>query len=213
MSLGDQQSLQRELLRALAERLQHHDFRLRLSWQDFVKKIPGGRWVLHLAFIAHPSDCDVTADVAIRIDAVEELVQRTDQHLSAKEKRETATAGAELGNIADRRQHRWTVATAADVVPVADQIYKMFEDFGLPYLERLSEPGALLDALSRNDPAGWIHAPFHGARNKRAVALALTSGDRERARELARRGARYLRDRNDHALADFEAFVRDALGE
>ena len=208
----EMREIENGLLVALATRVQPQGFVLRRSHQDYVKSTSSGRWVLHVAFIEHDDDFDVTADVALRLDAVQDLVHRDNPDLSQKEKRETATAGAELGNIADGRQERWTVADITSVDPVADAIYRTFVGFGLPYLERLSDPRQLLDELATNDRRSWLHAPFHGWRNKTAVALALILSDRQRADELARAGERFLRDRGDPGLTDFQRFVRRTLG-
>jgi hypothetical protein len=211
MDRADLRELESDLLQAVATVVTQSGFKLRRSFQDYVKTIPGGRWGLHLAFMEHDEDFDVTADVAIRVDAVEDLVHDTDRRLSAKEKRETATAGAELGNLVDGRQHRWTIVAADDVEAVAASICKMFADFGLPYLKRLTDLNVLLELLGRNDVGGWLHSPFHGSRCKRAVALALVLGEPEKALELAQAGERYLNERKDFSLREFRTFVQRVL--
>jgi hypothetical protein len=123
----------KQLLEEIAGRLRADGYRR--SQQTFSRDFPGGRWLFHVAFIPHADDFDVTADIALRHDAIQEA-SRHYGHLSDQEKKKTATLGVELGNLQGLGQHRWTVRMESDVVPVAESILKMFREFGVPFLQR-----------------------------------------------------------------------------
>ncbi len=211
MSAGRIKELQKELFDALIPGLGVHGFAPIPVDQAFHKVVPEGRWIFHVAFVPHDAHFDVTGDVAIRIDAVEDVVNRGNTALLARDRKRTATIGAELGNIADGRQRRWTVRTATDLIDVAASVVREFETFGLPYLERYSNLETMLEAISREDRSSWLHAPIHDARWKRAVALAVVLGQGDVAAKLVDRGGRYLRDRKDPGAKSFEDFAHRIL--
>jgi len=118
------------LLNRLAELLKPQGYRKRE--QSFHRESCLVRLSFHVEFINHAQDFDVTADVAIRHHAVEELLG------SGKD---VATIGAELGNIAGVGQHRWTLRVEADVAPVAILDWtttSTFHRHGGPVLARFS---------------------------------------------------------------------------
>jgi len=168
--------------------------------------MPSGRQSLHIAFINHRDDFDVTADVAVRMEEVERIVNAGNAKLSAKEKRLTSTAGAELGNIDGGGQQRWTVAGEADVDSVASAIAREFRRLGLPYFERFERPEALFSVLRDNGREGWLHAPLHAARCMRAVALASILGEPELDRLIQEEEA-FLAERRDFGLVAFQEFA------
>jgi hypothetical protein len=57
---------------------------------------------------------------------------------------------------------RWTVREPGDVHRIAMLIVSGIDRIGIPYIERFSDPRAVLDALSPNDRAAWLHSPFTG---------------------------------------------------
>lgn len=203
--------LQGRFLDALVPEMRRLGFEAALVDQAFHKRTPNGHWILHVSLVPHAADFDVTADVAIRIDAVEEVVNRAVRGLLPKDQKRTATVGAELGNIAEGRQRRWTIRSANDIPVVVGGVVHALEDVGLPYLEHYSNLEAMLAAIATPERSSWLHAPIHDARWKRAVVLALVLGGADRARALAERGARDLRERNDPALASFERFVQEVM--
>lgn len=207
------QDLQQSLLLRLASEMPKYGFSKKVIDQAFYRSVPFGRWIFHVSFIPHETDFDITADVAIRVDAVEDLVNADIKLLSSREKKETATIGAELGNIADGRQRRWTVASPGDVDAVAMAMLHEFEVFGMPYFERFSDLGVMLDVLAANDRSAWLHSPFHTHRCKRVVALAVVTGDIELARTLSGRCATFLKERNESDVSSFSQFVERVLPE
>jgi hypothetical protein len=180
--------------------------------QSFHKLYNWGKAAIHLSVIKHPDDFDVTVDVAIRFDALEELVQQSNKFLTAKEKRNTFSMGAELGNLVEGKPRRWSVASHADVHNVAEQVQEQITSTAFPYIEQYGDMAKALQVLAGNDRDAWIHSPIAGERAKRAVGLAWLLGDKDKVKRLIESKTDLLRDRNDFGLADFEAFVK-SLGE
>lgn len=149
--------LRAELLDRLAELLKPQGYRKRE--QSFHKESGPVRLSFHVAFINHAHDFDVTADVAIRHHAVEELLG------SGKD---VATIGAELGNIAGVGQHRWRVAAERDVEPVALSILEYFEQHGKSFLTRFADPAESLRVLEVNGAQARLICPIPD-RRKRVV--------------------------------------------
>jgi hypothetical protein len=202
--------LERSLLNKLAERVEQHGFDKRPRGQSFYKKMPFGRLAFHLSFIEHSADVDVTADVAIRFDRLEELINEHNGFLTDTQKRKTFSLGAELGNISGIGQRRWTLASLDDVESVANSIMDAFTNIGVPYLEKYSDMETAFKVLSGDDKAAWLHVPFHDARATRAIGLAFLLGNREEFSEVAAAKTEFLAGRNDPGLQSFIR-LRDAL--
>jgi hypothetical protein len=176
----------------------------------FYKRTPFGRLAFCLAFIRHRDDSDVTLEMAVRFDELEDLVNEHENRLSKAQRKDTFSLGVELGNLSEGRQERWTVASFEDVEPVARSMMHAFVAIGLPYLQKYSDMETALEALSGDDKAAWLHSPFHDARAKRALGLAFLLGDRERFSQLAAAKTEFLKSRNDSGLNSFLQ-LKDAL--
>jgi hypothetical protein len=200
---------EQELLTEVGLRIEKYGFDKRPKGQSFAKKNPLGRFTFHLTIIKHEDDLDVTADLAIRFDRVEDLVNLYENHPLVREsdKANTHTLGCELGNISEGRQKRWTIASANDIPPVADSILDSFTTVALPYFEQFSNPERVLDILSGDGPDSWLHSPFHDARAKRAVALSLQLKGKEAADQLAKAKLAFLEGRKEPSIASFRAFL------
>jgi hypothetical protein len=203
--------LQDQLLAAVAPGLAARGFPRWASGQSFSRITPFGRQTFHLGFIKHASDVDVTADVAIRIDALEDLLNEWNGTLSTAERKRTHSLGAELGNIAEGRQHRWALASDQDVPTTAASVIARFEAVGLPYIQRYSDLDHALEALSGDDRAAWLHAPVHDVRASRAVGLAFVLGQLDRLDGLVAAKTRFLHERSDPGLPRFQAFANEIL--
>jgi hypothetical protein len=194
------------LLTAVGGHLTPFGFSAKPKGQTFHRFFQGGRSAFHLAFIDHANDFDVSADLAIRFDRVEELVNRHTKLLSSKEKLDTSTLGVELGTLHEGKPRRWTVSLDTDVSAVAREIAEFFEAVGIGYLEQFEDPGRAFVALSSNKPAGWTNSPIHGARCMRAVALgSILERDAETI-EVAKRCEAFLVGRKDPGLSAFRNF-------
>ena len=120
-------------------------FVLEAAEQRFRKPWGSAQLLIHVAFISHAGEFDAAIDIAVRHQQVEERLNAGRRTLTERQKRQTATVGAELGNLADGRPKRWTVASAADLEPVATDIALWVRGVGLSALERF----ASLDELAR----------------------------------------------------------------
>jgi len=130
--------LRNGLLAQVGDRLRPLGFRPRKSYRDYYRDVGQARQFFQISFINLPSDFDVTANVAVRHHAVEDALNQKRSYLNEAEKKQTATVGAELGNIIGIGQHRWTVAVVDDIPFAADSIASYFERAGLPFLERFT---------------------------------------------------------------------------
>ncbi len=194
------------LLRDIANRLATDELAFIRKGQSFVRRTPLGLESLHVSIIAHSDDIDLTADVAVRFDALEELVHRNSA-LSAAEKRATFSLGAELGNISGTGQRRWTVRDPSDIEGAARDIVAAFHAIGLPYLAGISSFEKALEAIEAISPRSWLHSPIHASRCCRAVGLAHLLGRVTDVTRLAREYETFLQTANDPGLPKFRKFV------
>ena len=207
--------LKKDLLSELGRLLAPHGFtkRSKRLEQSFRKKVAIGWHFFHVSFIPHKDDFDVTADVAMRVDAVEDLLNQVRKDLSGlpqpkREQKETATIGAELGNIAGTGQRRWTVNSSRDVVPVASDIVEALKEIGLPYLEKYSDLDRLLGSLSRHDRNSWHLVPFDDVRRMVVVAVAHVLGRKDLTARFAEEGKRYFEGKKGFAAREFPDLLR-----
>jgi hypothetical protein len=199
--------LQDAFLSAVAQRVIEIGFIYRAAEQAFLRSIPGGRACLHLALIKHRTDFDAVADVAVRFDQLEDLINASNSLLSKREKGQTYSLGAEIGNISGDGQRRWSVASLADVETVADQVVTSFKEVGLPYLDRASTLEGALRLLTSPGRDAWLHSPIHASRLKRVVGLVKVMGRVDELEARAREGALLLEEIKDPGLLDFKRFV------
>lgn len=209
MRSADLKQLEQDLIDAMAEEISRYGFSKNASQQSFIRAVGIGQWILHLSFVEHEGDFDVTADVAIRVEAVETMINKSNRLLTSTEKKRTATCGAEVGNIVDGRQRRWTVSNPGDINPTAAAIAKEFRVFGIPYLERFSDLKTMLQQLTQHDKSAWLHSPIHPMRCKTIVALAMVLEEHDQASVLATTCAEFLKSRNDPGLQSFRQFLKE----
>lgn len=146
----------------------------RYSMQDFRRRYPWGRDVIHFAFFQRGSSLQSAINVAIRFDAVEKLIGPFRPWLSAREKREKFTLGAELGNIAGTGYRTFDIAE--DVGRAADEMMALIAAVGLPYLHEFSDPEVALKVLLRDDEVGRLHMPMEDERAFAACSLLVVLG-------------------------------------
>lgn len=203
--------LRGDVLREFGRRLARFGFDPRPKGQSFLRKIEGGRVSVHLGFISHENDFDVTIDVGIRFDAVEELVHRSEALLTKREKAETSTLGAELGNIECGRPFRVTVTGNSDTEGAVGQLIAKFESIGLPYLEHYSQMESAYEVLARDDRGGWIHSPINAERAKSACALLAVMGRYSDLEALGRQKSCFLESIRDPGAAMFSRFLAELI--
>lgn len=198
------------LIDRISPALVRHGFKFVKARQSWRKREASATCAFHLAFIHHPADFDVTADVAVRLEALakllEDLLGGADAAAAVVGR---FTVGVELGNLTIGRQRRWTVATAEDVDQVAASLVEAFETIAQPYFRQYSDPERLLAVLSSDSPDSWIHAPFHHTRAIRAVALAFLLGRHgDFARLVERKRAFLLESKDPNAQRNLPVFEK-----
>jgi hypothetical protein len=199
--------LERELLNAVAKRLAKFGFSPRPKGQTFYRLIDHGKAAVHVSFIEHASDVEATIDVAVRFDAVEDLVNGSNRLLSNKEKADTFTLGGELGNLEHGNPLRTMVAAHGDIPRAVDDMIAAFERTGLPYLERYSHEKAAYLVLSSDDQRAWVHCPVHAERAKRACALLVVMGRTAELKKVAAQKLSFLESLDDPGRHAFSRFV------
>jgi len=200
--------LQENLLKKIGIRLDSFGFKTKLADQSFVRVFHGGRQSCHVSFIKHSDDFDVTADVAVRFDALEDMVNADSIFLSKKLKANTYSIGCELGNLVYGEQHRWSVLSADDVTKTAEAIGDFFVLYGLPYLEKYSDMETVFDLIAPHPERVCLHAPFEDYRAKRAVGLALLIGKTKELPTLIAGHEAHLKTHYLPGLQGFQDFLK-----
>jgi hypothetical protein len=212
----DKKNLQIALLNELAKYVGAFGFVTKVNGQSFYREISDvallnrQRYAFHVSFIEHRNDFDITADVAIRLHALEDLLNEYKTYLSKAEKKKTFSLGVELGNFSQGHPSRWTIARSDEVAPVANSIMDTFSSIGIPYLEKYSDLHVMLDIFSRDDKEACLHSPFLHERALRALGLAFLMKDREPFEQIALSKTALLSARNDLGLPLFIK-IRDTL--
>ena len=197
-------ALRTELVTMVAKALGRYGFEGKARSYSFIKPIPNGRQAIHLGFIRHKDDFDVTADVALGFDALENIIREFE---SSSEDEKGYSMGAELGNISGSGQMRWTVTSTQDIPTVAESIMQTIVSIGFPYLQRYSRKEEALAAMKGDDRSAWLHMPVHDARARRALGLAFLLGrGSDELKEIADAKVKFLGDRKDPRLESFLRF-------
>lgn len=184
-------------------------FRPKLLEQFFYLPKPFGRWIIHVGFIPHKSvDMDMTVHAAIRVNAVETLVnERRGSQVTARDAEKCATLGGDIGNLIDGRQKRWEITSLEDVGSVAASIYSDVQSVGWPFFERYSDMENLLGLLSSLDARDWWLSPGNIMRCNRAVALAFALGKSDEIDAVVQKCENLLSQKASSELPDFSTFV------
>lgn len=198
--------LQKILLSSVGEKLVAFGFEEKAKQQSFYRPIEGGWAAVHLSFIRHADDFDVTLSVSIRFNQVEDLVNSKNNLLTKKEKEGTSTLGIEIGNLSIGEQKRWSVPSQEKIPSVADSILEAFDKFGNPYLMKYSAMDSAYELLSSDEKHVWKHCPFHATRAKKAVAIAKLLGHSDIQDQISTR-RKFLEERKDFGLSDFVSFT------
>lgn len=202
--------MKKKLLNFILLKITEVGFEKNIYGQTFWKPVQNGRAAVHLSFIDHETDFDVTVDFAVRIDKLEELKNKDNTYLKEKEKKETATIGVELGNLIEGNQKRWTISSEEDIEKVADEIYSKIVEEGIPYIDKYSNLDNILFVCLKDDEDSMLHSPFGDDRAINAVGLAkmLNRGD---IKEIISKKKMYLKE-SELELSNFQNFL-NKIGE
>ena len=202
------EEIEKKLLTAVGQRIVKYGFDNKAKGQKFYKWAPFGRIVLHLSSIEHEQDFDVTVDVAIRFDELEDIVNECDALLTMKQKSNTYSLGVELGNLAKGSPRRWQVSSAEDIESMAQSITDFFADVGMPYIEKYSNMKEAMSILGRDDAEARLHCPINEARAMRALGLAFLLRQKELFFQIAENKISFLSASNSLGLQTFLEFKK-----
>jgi hypothetical protein len=118
-------------------------------------------WLLHLAFVNHEADFDAIGDVAVEFLAGRKRV---------------AIVGAQLGNIAGVGQTRHAVSSAAAAAEAARSLVLEFQQVGLPFLQRYSDPATTAAVLQTDGPESRLISPLQENHATQIAALQQLGG-------------------------------------
>jgi hypothetical protein len=208
---SERSSAERTLLLGLADQIGGFGFNPKVLGQSFRQIVPSGKWEFHISFIAHKTDFDLTADVAVRVNAIEDVVNEYDTKLTAAEKRKSMTLGGELGNISEGAPRRWTVSSVEDIPAVCDGVIEALQRIGLPFLKDHSDAAAAHRVLVSSKQPDLLLAPVLGPRYMRAIASAYVTGNIGEVDDLSRRYEAELSETEDLYLQDFRSLARGLL--
>lgn len=155
---------QARLLAELGVLLAPYGYSLVAATRSYRKVTASGWQSVHLALIQHPSDFYVVVNVAVRFDEIQRYMGDADDGGRG------ATMGCEYGNLIGAGQRRWFVASGEDVARVAGGIARACEVTLFPFLEEISELGAVHDVLSNDDRKARLLIPL-GKRRRRVVEV------------------------------------------
>jgi Domain of unknown function (DUF4304) len=176
----------------LSPELAKYGFTARLSDSAFRRKFPHGQQSIHFQFIYHIVDVDACVDIAVRFDQLEDLINKHKSYLTEKEKKDTWSLGAELGNIHRGAAMRWTMYSGDDIEQASKDILEVIISTAIPSLEKYSDMSNALDAVSGDGPNDWLYSPFDNERAMRAIGLAFLLGDRTVFSQLAKAKTEFL---------------------
>jgi hypothetical protein len=157
----------------LGTQLRDKGFKAVISQQSFRRATKDGWLGLHLAFVTHDEDFDVVLNAAVRFSDVQDALLGSD-----KEAKQSATIGCEYGRLTGQGQFRWTIASEGDVTPVASAIFNACSMTMIPFLEKYTCRGTVLDALSQNDATSILISPIDERRSRLVTLMrSMKSGD------------------------------------
>jgi len=185
-------AIRKELFGYLAPELAKYGFITKFSDSSFYRKFPRGRQSIHFQFIYHGVDVDVMVDIAVKFDELEEIINKHKSYLTEKEKKDTWSLGAELGNIRSGVGIRWTILNNNDIEQVANDMLRAIVSTAIPCLEKYSDMRTALDAVRGDGTDDWLYSPFDNERAMRAIGLAFLLGDRTEFLQLAKAKTEFL---------------------
>ena len=125
---------------------------------------------IHLAFVDNRPEnfTSLIVNLAIRIDQVEEIATACSwaDDLTAKEKKDMATIGVQIGKLLGKGQLRWDIHSNAESEMVAKEVFNILLETGIPYLVEHSNMNAVLKRFESDSFKEW-----HALLDSRAIRL------------------------------------------
>ena len=123
-------------------------FRFVKSRRAFQRRLDAQVHSIHFGYIKQTDSFDLTCDVGVRFNEVEDLLNRNREYLTDRERKQTFTIGAELGNLRQGSQMRWTIAAVEDALLIATEVADEVTRTAVPFFEQFSDVSAVAKALS-----------------------------------------------------------------
>lgn len=204
------QKCRRALLQDVGQLVEPLGYRTILSQRMFVRRFAEGKTALSLAFIKHPGDFDVVANVAIRLNELENILNRARSYLSEKKKLDTYSFGAELGNISGVGQLRWTIRALDDTKAVAHELISCIKEVGIPFIDGAATIEDAYRVLTESEKLASLYLAPRSRRAECTVALAKLLG-KSNVSQIAKTKLSWLEDANDSGLPQYKQFL-DSIG-
>jgi hypothetical protein len=203
--------IERYLLGGVAHAYATQGFVLKPDLQLCIRSFNGGWQALHLNFVELSDALGVSADVAIRFDAVENIANAASSLLTNKEKAATATMGCELGRLRDGKGVLLIVRSMEEAADALAQFVELINTVGMSYLDRYSDLNVAYEALVQDRPEGWMHKPGHAERAKRVCAMLVVMGRRAEVAGVAREKLDFMASVGDLSRPLFERFLASVM--
>ena len=195
-------------MKNMAILLNKDDFEKRIYGQSIRKPIVNGIAAVHFSFINHEDNFDITVDVGIRYNELENMKNEDVTYLTTKEKSNTFTIGAELGNMSIGQQKRWRVYSIDDIDLVTSSMYEDIKNVIFPFIEKYSSREKAFNLCIKDDLEANLFCAFDDNRAINAIGLALILNKDDQLKELVLKKKKYLEDKNDEfQLSNFLMFI------
>lgn len=197
-----------KLLESLEKRFSNSGFRK--SAGVFYKKTDFGMYSFHICFIDVGISVDVTADVGIRFDDLENLIHENVENswLTEKEKKQTFSIGSEFGRLIFGNQKRYEINNEQEIEGAADLIMEDFKTVGEHYLNKYSDLSIVFETLLKRDRSAELLNAFPNRRAMNLIGIGLILG-KENLCAIADEIKKDLRDEDE--VKTFELFVSRVL--
>ncbi len=134
----------------------------------------GIKQTIHLAFVDNKSEnfTSLIVNLAVRVDQVEEIATSCSwaDDLTAKEKKGMATLGVQIGKLLGKGQLRWDIHNNAECETVAEEVFSLLKEVGIPYLVEHSEMNTILKRFQSDSFNEW-HALLDSKARKLPIIL------------------------------------------
>lgn len=203
-------TLKKNVQRDLAELLNKYNF---LSKQERLIEYECNniKQIVHLAFTENKKENTISMSVnlAIRFNQIEEMVTSCTwaNDLTAKEKRNIATIGIQIGNLIGNGFMEWKIHSEEECLSVSENIFELIEKCGFHYLNSHSDLKTVLHQFQSDNFKEW-HATLQG-RALRMPIIYLLLGDIMSAKNEFINQYKKLCNSNDYFALLYPQFVSE----
>lgn len=187
------------ILKNVSANLNEIGFNNKIRGQSFLHNIDIGIAMIHMSFINHVYDFDITISVSIRVNKVEEIINNSNGYLKKSEQSKTSTIGCELGNLSNGFQKRYEVFEDTKLDNVVNEIIESIKKHAFPFIEKYSNLYNIYSIVLKDDKESWMVSPVHYHRAQSAIVLAkiLQKANYEIVYENKKR---FLEEREEYGL-------------